>query len=158
MKERVYLETSFIGYLTARTQRDVVVAARQTLTHEWWDEQRQNFELFVSQLVIDEASSGDAEAARERLAHLSPIIKLEVNTTAIELAHDLLLEGALPSKAYNDAVHIAVAAVNKMDYLLTWNCRHIANAVMRPVIESTCTQRGLIAPILCTPEELRKVV
>lgn len=154
MAELVYIETTVVGYLTARPNRDVVIAGHQQVTHEWWDTRRASYELCVSQLVLDEAWAGDAQAARERLLVLRPMLVLETTAEALELAKELLQTGALPAKAADDALHIAVAATKTVPYLLTWNCRHLANAVMRPVIEAVCRARGFKAPIICTPEEL----
>lgn len=154
MPERVYIETTVVSYLTARPNRDVVIAAHQQITHEWWDTRVTDYELCVSQLVLDEAGSGDALAAQERLVVLQPMLVLETTAEALELAKELLQAGALPAKAADDALHIAIAATKAIPYLLTWNCRHLANAVMRPVIESVCKAKGFKAPIICTPEEL----
>jgi hypothetical protein len=154
MAERVYVETTIVSYLTARPSRDVVIAGHQQVTHEWWNTQSAAYELCVSQLVLDEAGNGDPMAAKERMAVLRPMLVLETPVEAAELAKQLLRDGALPAKAANDALHIAVAAAKAVPYLLTWNCRHLANAAMRPVIESTCTAKGFKAPIICTPEEL----
>jgi len=152
--QRVYIETTFVSYLTARPSRDVVIAGHQQSTHEWWDTRRANYELCVSQLVPDEAGAGDVQAAQERLLVLRPMLVLETTANALELAKELLQAGALPSKAADDALHIAVAATKAIPFLLTWNCRHLANAVMRPVIETVCSEKGFKAPIICTPEEL----
>ena len=154
MVERVYIETTFVSYLTARASRDVVIAGHQQSTHEWWDTRRTSYELCVSQLVLDEAGAGDAQAAQERLLILRPMLVLETTADALELAKELLQAGALPAKAADDALHIAVAATKAVPYLLTWNCRHLANATMRPVIETVCKAKGFKAPIICTPEEL----
>src|ERR1022692_256314 len=154
MPQRVYIETSFVSYLTSRPSRDLVIAAHQQITHEWWDTRRASYELCISQLVLDEAGAGDAQSAQERLLVLQPMLVLETTAEALELAKELLQAGALPAKAADDALHIAVAATKTVPYLLTWNCRHLANAVMRPVIESVCGAKGFKAPIICTPEEL----
>lgn len=154
MLPRVYVETSVISYLTARPSRDVVVVGHQQTTREWWDSQRSNYELCISQLVLDEAGAGDPSAAYERLTKLSPLLILETTNEALELAKKLLSAGALPEKAADDSLHLAVAAVSSVPYLLTWNCRHLANATMRPVIETTCVSQGFRPPIICTPEEL----
>ena len=154
MAERVYIETTVVSYLTARPNRDVVIAGHQQITHEWWDTSRANYELCVSQLVLDEAGAGDVQAAQERLLVLQPMLVLETTAEAVELAKELLQAGALPVKAADDALHIAVAATKAIPFLLTWNCRHLANAVMRPVIETVCKAKGFKAPIICTPEEL----
>ena len=154
MAERVYIETTVISYLTACPSRDVVLAGHQAVTRDWWDTRRAGYELCVSQLVLNEASAGDAQAARDRLAVLQPMTVLETTEAALGLAKELIRAGALPAKAVGDALHIAVAAVHAVPYLLTWNCRHLANATMRPMIESGCTAKGFRAPIICTPEEL----
>lgn len=154
MAERVYIETTIVSYLTARPSRDVVIAGHQQITHEWWDTRRENYELCISQLVRKEAGAGDATAAEERLDVLKAMTLLETSDEALGLAKELIQAGALPAKAADDALHIAVAAMNGIPYLLTWNCRHLANATMRPVIEKVCAGKGVIAPIICTPEEL----
>jgi predicted nucleic acid-binding protein len=154
MAERVYIETSFVGYLTSQPSRDLVVAAHQQITHEWWDTRRASHELCVSQLVIQEASAGDPQAAQERIEAMQAMTLVETSPAALSLAKDLVQAGALPKKAGGDALHIAVAATQGIPYLLTWNCRHMANATMRPVIESVCARNGFKAPIICTPEEL----
>jgi hypothetical protein len=154
MADRVYIETTVVSYLTARPSRDVVIAGHQQVTHEWWDTRRENYELCVSQLVLDESGAGDPEAAQERLEVLRPMLVLETTAEALELAKELLRAGALPAKAADDALHIAVAATRGVPFLLTWNCRHLANAAMRRVIEAVCKAKGYTAPIICTPEEL----
>ncbi len=153
MKSKVYVETTIISYLAASPSRDLVVAAHQQLTREWW-EKRNRFELFVSQAVVDEASRGDADVAARRVALLAQIPLLVVGDEAYEFAERLLRSRAVPAKANLDAVHIAVAAVNQVNYLVTWNCAHIANAAVRGKIEETCRAAGLLTPIICTPEEL----
>ena len=154
MADRVYIETTIVSYLTARPNRDVVIAGHQQTTHEWWDTQRDKYELCVSQLVFEEAGGGDPQAAQERLEKLESMTELVTTREATELSTELVLAGALPAKATADALHIAVAAVNRVRYLLTWNCRHMANATMRPLIESVCAAKGFPAPIICTPDQL----
>ena len=154
MAERAYIETTVVSYLTARPNRDVVIAGHQQITHEWWDTRRESYELCVSQLVQKEAGAGDSQAAQERLEVLKAMTLLETSDQALDLAKELIQAGALPAKAADDALHIAVAAMNGIPYLLTWNCRHLANATMRPVIETVCAGKGVKAPIICTPEEL----
>jgi predicted nucleic acid-binding protein len=153
LKAKVFLETSVISYLTARPSRDIVYAAHQQITREWWD-QRSRFDLYVSQAVLREAARGDADAATRRLAALKGIPVLAVTAEASELAELFLLRKTLPAKAAVDAVHIAVAILNGMDYLLTWNCSHIANATVRGKIAQVCQEAGLQRPVICTPEEL----
>ncbi len=154
MLPRVYVETSLVSYLTARPSRDLVIAAHQQITHEWWDTRRASFEMCASQLVFQEALAGDPQAAQERIEAMQTMTLVETTPAALSLAKDLVQAGALPAKAGDDALHIAVAATQGIPYLLTWNCRHMANATMRPVIESVCARNGFKAPIICTPEEL----
>lgn len=158
MAERVYIETTFVSYLTARPSRDVVIAGHQQSTHEWWDQSRRDYELCTSQLVLQEAGAGDPQAAQERLAILKAMVLLDTTPEAIVLASELVRSGSLPDKAADDALHIAIAAHQKIPYLLTWNCRHMANATIRPAIEAVCARMGYKVPIICTPEELRKVI
>lgn len=158
MHPRVYIETTFVSYLTARPSRDVILVAHQQITHDWWERTRSEFELCTSLLVLEEAGSGDPEAARERLLILKSMILLDTTEAAVILAEELVRTRALPEKAADDALHIAIAASQKIPYLLTWNCRHMANATMRPVIEAVCASKGYKAPIICTPEELVKEI
>ena len=153
MKSKAYLETTIVSYLAASPSRDIVIAGHQQITREWW-ERRNRFELFVSEAVVEEATRGDAAVAARRMALLSGIPVLDLGVEVHELANRLLLVRAVPAKALIDAVHIAVAAVNRVDYLLTWNCTHIANAAVRGKIEQACRAAGLQAPVICTPEEL----
>jgi len=157
MPQRVYIETTFVSYLTARPSRDLVIAAHQQITHDWWDSCRGDYELCASELVVREAGAGDSQAAQERLDLLKSTILVQTRQEALDLAEELVNAGALPAKAFADALHIAVAADQKIPYLLTWNLRHMANATMRSLIESVCANKGYKAPIICTPEELKQV-
>ena len=152
MKPRLYVETSIVSYLTARPSHDLVRAAHQQITRDWW-ETRSSFDLCVSQFVIDEARAGDPEAATLRLAALREVVLLELVPEAGEPARELLRLGGMPETAYVDAVHVALSAVHGLDYLLTWNCTHIANATMRGRIEAICRGAGFEPPIICTPVE-----
>ena len=150
----VYIETSIIGYLTARSTGDVIFQARQKLTRRWWDDRRASYELFVSQFVINEASAGDSSAAQERLAVLDSIPLLDASHREVDSLADLLIaRHLLPQKARADAQHIAVATVFGVDYLLTWNCRHIANADRLPGVYATMRGEGYEPPLIVTPEE-----
>ena len=149
----VYLETTIVSYLTARRSRDVVLAAHQTLTRGWW-RGRAAYDLRVSQLVLDEAAAGDPLLRARRLRALRGIAVLSLTDSATRLARELVRQGALPAKATVDAFHIGVAAAHEVTYLLTWNCKHLANATMRGTIEAICRSEGLQPPIICTPEEL----
>ena len=150
----VYIETTIVSYLTARPARDLMAAAWQNATSRWWDTQRQRFELFTSQLVIAESDEGHPEAARRRLDVLAEIPQLSMPDPVTALALALLTEGALPQAATDDAFHVAVCAYHGVDYLLTWNCRHIDNAEMKPLMRSVCTVHGYTCPEICTPLEL----
>ena len=154
MKPKVYIESSMLSYLAARLSNDLRVAANQSTTIEWWETRRPHFDLFVSELVAAEACLGDPEFAQRRLDAIESLPKLAVTEAVRELAKNLVFGGPIPDTAEMDAYHIAVAAVNGMDYLLTWNCTHIANAALRPRIEEICFQQGFEPPIICTPQEL----
>src|SRR3954451_2959195 len=154
MAQRVYLETTIPSYLTAWPSRDLVVAAHQQLTKEWWRMRRNEFELCISQFVVDEASAGDAEAAQERMAILAPLPLLDISQAVLELASAILQSEVVPARAARDAAHIAVSAVHGIDFLLTWNCAHIANAQIVKKVQSICVQQGFPCPLICTPEEL----
>ncbi|WDN89885.1 hypothetical protein BuS5_02853 [Desulfosarcina sp. BuS5] len=154
MKSCVYIETSIPSYLTGRPSRDLIVAGWQQITAQWWDECRQNYDLYTSELVVAEASSGNPEAAERRLYSLKDIHELLIDDEVEDLASKLIENRAVPATAKADAIHIAVAAVQKMDYFLTWNCRHINNATKKPVIRKVCADFGYICPEICTPLEL----
>ena len=154
MKPSVYLETSIIGYLTSRPSRDIIVAAQQQLTQEWWESRRADFELYLSPLVLQEIGTGNATEATGRLQAVAGLPLLDPEERVAALARSLVEGGPLPTKAAADAVHMAVAAVYQIDYLLTWNCKHIANAAMRSHVEAICEAAGYRTPIMCTPQEL----
>jgi predicted nucleic acid-binding protein len=130
MKTSVYLETTIISYLTAWPSRDLLVASCQQVTRQWWEESRSEHQLYVSRIVLDEIRSGDSQASQERLAVIEAIPTLEVTKEVVQLAQ-VLLQQCIPAKAANDTLHISIAANNGIDYLLTWNCRHIANPRLR---------------------------
>jgi hypothetical protein len=153
MKRRIYLETTIPSYLTAWTSRDLVRAAHQQITREWWA-RRDVFELFSSRLVVQECQAGDPKAAADRLKALAGVPLLEQTPDAAALAEALVSEVPLPERAAADALHIAIATVHGVDYLLTWNCTHIANVTLRPQIEAVCRAAGYEPPLICTPEEL----
>jgi hypothetical protein len=154
---KLYLETTIPSYLVARPSRDVRLAADQVATHEWWDECHQDYEMFISQVVLKEARRGDAGFAAARLERMTGIPVLSDLREAAELAKRLLADRIVPAVAVDDATHIALAAAHGMDYLLTWNCRHINNHRIRARIEQTCETVGLICPDICTPIELMKL-
>ena len=154
MKPTAYIETSVVSYLTARPSRDVVVAAYQEITREWWRDAPGRFNLVASQLVVAEAGSGDPNAAQVRLKVLEIVSLLDTTTEVENLAQTLVDLAAVPRQAAEDAVHIAIAVTNGVDFLVTWNFRHIANAAMRSRIEHICRQAGYEPPVICTPNEL----
>jgi predicted nucleic acid-binding protein len=156
-KPRVYIETTIVSYLTARRSTDELRNGQIDLTRRWWADATVLFELFTSPLVTDEASAGDRSAAADRIAALASIPTLAIEPNAEMLATTLLEEMALPKTAGRDALHVAIAATNGMDYLVTWNCRHLANATLRARIESVCTRSGFAPPLICTPQELSEV-
>jgi len=153
MKPSVYVETTVPSYLTAWRSRDLVRAAHQQITQEWWA-RRDKFDLFTSRLVLQECQAGDSEAAKDRLAALAGIPLLLQKPEVIGLAEALVRDVPLPPKAAADALHIATAAVHGIKYLLTWNCTHIANVALRTQIEMVCRAAGFEPPLICTPEEL----
>ena len=154
MKPSLYLETSVVSYLTSRRSRDLITAARQQLTVDWWESQRNEFDIFISPLVRDEAELGDAEAAAARMAALDGLDVFTPGEDAEKLTQSLLKEVPLPKRAEADAAHIAIASAAGADFLLTWNFKHIANPVLRERIAVVCRRRGFRQPVLCTPEEL----
>jgi predicted nucleic acid-binding protein len=154
MKQRVYIETTVVSYLTAKPSRDLIVAARQAATEQWWREDRPRCDLFISGLVILEASQGDEDANRRRLEVLSGIPRLAATAEASRLAKLLVRGHAVPPKAEDDAAHIALAAVHRMDVLLTWNLRHIGNVIAAPRIRAIIEQAGFSPPTITTPEDL----
>ena len=153
MKSKVYLETTIVSYLVASSSADIIQTAHRQVTRDWWA-RRERFDLFVSRPVLTEAGRGDATAAARRLRTLAGIPVLAVSRGVGTLANTLVRTGTLPMKARVDAVHVAIAALNGMDYLLTWNLRHLANAAIRGKIEEACRRAGIHPPIICTPEEL----
>jgi hypothetical protein len=154
MRPSVYVESSVVSYLGALPSRDLLVAAHQQVTHAWWRSRRMAFDVFVSQLVIDECAAGDPEAAKRRAVFLAGLPLLDVVAEVTDLARHLAQSVPMPPRAAADALHIALATFHGMDYLLTWNCTHIANAELRQRIDQACTEMGYTSVVLCTPEEL----
>jgi hypothetical protein len=154
VKPGVYLETSVISYLVGRLSRDVVVLGNQELTREWWATRRADYELFVSEAVIGEAAIGDSDLARQRVEICDGLQLLAISDEAERLAPLLLKAAGMAPNAATDALHVAVATVHGMDYLLSWNCAHIANATIRRAIDKQCRASGYEPPVICTPQEL----
>jgi hypothetical protein len=154
VKPRVYLETTIPSLLTAWPSRDVLIAGQQQATRDWWNERRRRYDLFVSVLVMTEVERGDVTAAKERITMLQECQVLPYPIEAEELTRALLSSRLIPAKAETDAAHVAIAAVYGMDFLLTWNCRHIANAAIVEKLRDVCAGKGFPAPVICTPHEL----
>jgi hypothetical protein len=153
-RKRIYLETTIISVLTARPSTNIHSESRRQLTLAWWDNDRTIFDLFASPLVLAEAEAGDYSAANRRLEILKAVPLLEINDKATRLAQLLIEQKAIPEVAQEDALHIALAAVYDLDFLLTWNCRHIDNAVRKPLMRQVCQSQGFRCAEICTPEEL----
>ena len=152
--ESVYIETTILGYLVALPAKDVVIAGHQKTTLDWWAYRRTAFECFISQVVIDEISAGDPSEVRKRLFVADSLNSLAVTVDAEQLTESIMKSGILPPKAIRDAAHIAVATVHGVQYLLTWNCKHLANAQIAKRVANLCRLAGFEMPTICTPEEL----
>jgi predicted nucleic acid-binding protein len=152
--DTVYLETSVVSYLLQRPSSHIITAAHQLSTQRWWESERKNYDLVVSQYVVDEVSAGDPIYAAQRLEILEDVATLTVTPETIEIADRILSKAILPASAKVDALHIATVAHHRINYLLTWNCRHIANAKILPLIHRVLSDMGIPIPIICTPEEM----
>lgn len=155
MKKSVYVETSVISYLAAWPSRDLVRATHQQVTREWWAGPRRSYDLFISQAVLDEAGEGDPiAAAADRIRELKDISVLTTPNEVPRIVREIMRVARLPAKAETDALHIAIAAYHRMNFLLTWNCRHINNAEFEDKFEQACGAQGFVCPRICNPEEL----
>ena len=154
MKSRIYVETSVISYFASRPSRDLVTVARQQITRDWWEESQQQFDIFISLLVLEEAGGGDPVAAKKRLQVLEGIPVLEITDDAENLAASLIKAGSIPESYSEDALHIALATVSGMDFLLTWNFHHFNNAMMKRAIVKIVEENGYECPVICSPDEL----
>ncbi len=154
MPKTLYLETTIVSYLTARTSRDARMRVHQETTRRWWRTKRKEFQIFVSPVVLEEAAGGDQLAARRRARLLGRLPQVAITDSVSRVAQSLVDRDVIPRVAEVDAVHVALAAVHGLEYLLTWNCKHIANATKRVAIEELCRQQGFEPPVICTPEEL----
>ena len=152
--DTVYIETTVVGHLVGRVHPDPVVAARQTSTRIWWSADATSYQLYISQLVLDECSEGNPTMAAERMVAIQSLDILAASAVVDLLAKSLIARKAVPASEPRDAFHIAIAAVNGIEYLLTWNFKHIANASLRDRIEQVCRDAGFEPPIICTPDEL----
>lgn len=154
MKPSVYIETTVIGYLTSWPRNDVIVTGRQAVTKKWWQTAHDKYTLVVSQKVVDECAAGDAIAAEERLRVIENLPIVEMSPAAERLLNALLAKGAVPATEPNDAAHIALAAANGVQFLVTWNFRHIANVSMRRKIDQIIMECGFQALSICSPDEM----
>jgi hypothetical protein len=154
MKGKVYIETSTVSYYAGAPHRDIVIAARQELTREYWSRIVSDFECYISVLVLQESERGDQDAASQRLKAIEPMSVLEIDGDAEKLAEGLMKKGAVPEKCPEDALHIALAATNGMEYLLTWNFKHINNAQMKGKVIKVVEDYGYECPVFCSPDEL----
>lgn len=154
MASSVYIETTIPSYLIARRSPELSMAAKQQTTRNWWDERRDGFDLFISDAVLLEASGGDPAAAKRRLEILGGIPSLSPKPEADEIVLSLIERLNLPDRAIADAAHIAICVVHGIEYLLTWNCTHIANATFQPIIGEVCDAFGFSMPVICTPDQL----
>ena len=154
MSETVYIETSIIGYLSARSSNNLTLMAHREATLNWWDNRRSQFTLYISQVVLDGVARGDREVATQRLELLRNFPLLEIDQSVQNLASQFLSKSNLPAKAADDALHIAAATVYGLDYLLTWNCKHIANAQIQKKLLQISFDAGYELPTICTPYEL----
>ncbi len=151
---RIYIESTIPSYLVARPARDLLQAARQQTSRDWWELKRQQHELFTSEIVLAEIGEGEAAMAQQRLEIMRGIKILRVTDDTEALTRRILESGLLPADADRDAAHIALATIYEMDILLSWNCRHIANASIQGRLRRLAEQMGLALPVLCTPDEL----
>lgn len=154
MEQRIYLETTIPSFLTARSSNNLILVGEQELTRQWWEARRDDFDILVSELVLEECGKGDAEAAARRLAVISDLDILQIDEEVVDLTDAIMQSGIIPAKAAADAAHIAIASRHGIDYLLTWNCRHIANAEIIRQIAAAVRQAGYELPVICTPREL----
>ncbi len=158
MKPTVYIETTIPSLLTAWPNRDVEILAQQIATREWWEKRRKAFVLYVSFAVLAETSRGDTTASAARLAALAECGELAIDSEVWKVEEAIFATGVIPARAKADALHIAIAARWNIDFLMTWNCRHINNAATIRDIQGACRQAGYACPVVCTPKELMGIV
>ncbi len=156
-KQTVYIETSIISYLTSRPSRDLLIAANQKLTYDWWHKSKNKFDCYISDFVLFEISRGDKEASAKRLSTVQDIKLLEYTREIEELAQKYMEILRIPQRSYVDSVHLALSVWHKIDYLISWNCKHIANAIVLHTLMEYNKNNSLFVPILCTPSELSEV-
>ena len=154
MKPKLYLETTIPSYLTSWSSRDLIIAGHQQITREWWEKRRGDFDIYISQFVLDEVSAGDPFAAHQRIKAVKGLALLDITPEVGPLARSILDLGLIPPRSATDAAHIAIAAVHGIQFLMTWNCVHLANAVIAQKVAGICVRNGFACPTICTPEAL----
>jgi predicted nucleic acid-binding protein len=152
MKPKIYIETSVVSYLVSRPSKNVITAGHQAVTRDFWDTLR-DFDVYISDMVIQEAAAGDETQAEQRLHALMGFPLLEITDGTKSLARALLDGKAVPEKCIEDAVHIAIAAINGIDVIVTWNFKHINNPITRMKIRHVIESNGLVCPEICSPDE-----
>ena len=157
MKKTVYIETTIVSYLTGRPSGDLLIAARQLQTRQWWDEESKKHELLVSNAVLEEIAEGDTDQASKRLALIEGISVINMSDNVKDVAESLIHKCSIPPNSYYDAIHVAICAVYDIDLLLTWNCKHLANPFMLPKSYSVLQALGYTSPLIVTPEQLLEV-
>jgi hypothetical protein len=153
-KPSIYLESTVISFYANRRSRNLIVAAYQEITAEWWETELPKYDAYISDFVIQEISRGDPRAAAKRLAAAEPFVLLEIPDQVEQLATRYLSEIVIPRRSHVDAFHIATAVVNGMDYIVTWNFHHISNVFVKEKIRRINDMQGVETPTICTPEEL----
>ncbi len=154
MKLSIYMESTIPSYYSARPGRDIISLARQEITRIWWENHREKYDVYISQLVFEECSHGDKDYSEKRMNLLKEFPVLSLNDDVVSLAEKILSRKVIPDKAADDATHIAVACVYETDFLLTWNFKHIANAHIIKQLRETVGSEGYAFPVIATPEEL----
>lgn len=154
MKPTVYIETSIVSYYTSRPNRDLIIAARQQQTYDWWNNRIKDFDVFISKMVLEEIADGNTNAAEKRLIVVNNFTLLDLTESVFTLAQELIQSKTMPQEYPEDSLHVAVAAVNGIDFILTWNFAHINNAETKRKIEAFIRNHGYECPVICTPEEL----
>ena len=154
VKQKVYIETSVVSYYASRPSRDLVIAARQETTREFWPLLANRFDRYISMLVLLEINKGNPTAVDERKKAILELPVLDITRESESLAQAIVREGLIPERFGEDSLHIALAVVNGMDYLVTWNFRHLNNALTKMHIMRFVEKQGYIAPVICSPDEL----
>lgn len=157
MKESIYLETSVVSYYVSKPSRDLIVLAHQQITWEWWPTAVKRFNVYISEVVVEEAAAGNKESAEKRLKELKGFSHLELTEKVEQIAQIYIEKLGIPKKALRDAAHIAVASIHNIDYLVTWNCVHLANGEIIKKLLKLNEKLKIKTPVICTPEELMEV-